>query len=316
MSKRNNEIGHAYEFAYVHVLAERIGVLRPVRVLETEAFLVAKSLWEGLPREEQDTLLRSAEATVDMLLSAEPMIEENRGDELSLTIQSDQHGIEGDVRDILLVRKEQEWEIGLSVKHNNDAVKHSRLSGTNDFGEKWYGVACSETYWQEITPIFRRLEQEQKAGKKWRELEDKGTGIYLPILRAFVKEIEKQVAAHREIPLRLVEYLLGRYDFYKLISVDSKKLTRVTPFNMHGTLNKPATKRPTWIIPAIQLPTKIFASGIEEDSENRAFLCLDKGWSFSLRIHNASTKVEPSLKFDVRLVGKPVSLITLDCLWA
>lgn len=316
MSKKSNEIGHAYEFAYIRVLAERIGSLRPVRIQQTETFFVAKRLWETLPRNDQDTLLHSAEATVDALLSAEPMIEENRGDELSLSIQADRSGVEGDVRDILLVRKEQEWEIGLSVKHNHEAVKHSRLSGVNDFGEKWYGVACSETYWQAIAPIFRRLEQEKEAGRKWRELKDKGAGIYLPILNAFIGEIEKQAVVHKEVPTRLVEYLLGRYDFYKLISIDHKKLTRVTPFNMHGTLNRPATKRPTWIIPAIQLPTKILASGIEKDSQNRAFLCLDKGWSFSLRIHNASTKVEPSLKFDVQLVGKPVSLITLDCLWA
>lgn len=34
----------------------------------------------------------------------------------------------GDVRDIVIKRKDIEWEVGLSIKHNHDAVKHSRLA--------------------------------------------------------------------------------------------------------------------------------------------------------------------------------------------
>lgn len=36
----------------------------------------------------------------------------------------------------------------------------------------------------------------------------------------------------------------------------------------------------------------------------------DKGWQFSFRIHNASAKVEPSLKFDINLEGNPHDLFT------
>ncbi len=31
----------------------------------------------------------------------------------------------------------------------------------------------------------------------------------------------------------------------------------------------------------------------------------DPSWSVSFRIHNASTAVEPSLKFDINLIGFP-----------
>jgi hypothetical protein len=34
----------------------------------------------------------------------------------------------------------------------------------------------------------------------------------------------------------------------------------------------------------------------------------DKGWQISFRIHNASTMVEPSLKFDINIVGLPSNL--------
>ena len=42
---------------------------------------------------------------------------------------------------------------------------------------------------------------------------------------------------------------------------------------------------------------------------------MDEGWQFSFRIHNASTKVEPSLKFDVQIVGMPTTIISINCMW-
>lgn len=39
---------------------------------------------------------------------------------------------------------------------------------------------------------------------------------------------------------------------------------------------------------------------------------LDNGWQFSFRIHNASTKVETSLKFDIQIIGMPASIITIN----
>ncbi len=78
---------------------------------------------------------------------------------------SDDHkGKDGDIRDILVIIKGIEWEIGLSVKHNHFAVKHSRLSKGLDFGEKWYGIKFSDKYWEDITPIFDYLEDEKAKG--------------------------------------------------------------------------------------------------------------------------------------------------------
>lgn len=72
------------------------------------------------------------------------MIVENSDDILFLKIQTDNEGKEGDVRDIVIARKDVKWEIGLSLKHNHFAVKHSRLAKGLDFGNKWFGIPCSE----------------------------------------------------------------------------------------------------------------------------------------------------------------------------
>ena len=42
---------------------------------------------------------------------------------------------------------------------------------------------------------------------------------------------------------------------------------------------------------------------------------MDNGWQISFRIHSASSKVEPSLKFDIQLVGQPIVLFIIDMPW-
>ncbi|MGN1195752.1 MAG: HaeIII family restriction endonuclease [Acutalibacteraceae bacterium] len=37
-------------------------------------------------------------------------------------------------------------------------------------------------------------------------------------------------------------------------------------------------------------------------------IACDEGWSLTMRIHNASSKIEPSLKFDVQLASFPSSI--------
>jgi len=71
---------------------------------------------------------------------------DNADDTLQLIIPTDDRGREGDVRDIIIVRSEIGWEIGISVKNNHSAVKHPRLSSVLDFGEKWFGIKCSDDY--------------------------------------------------------------------------------------------------------------------------------------------------------------------------
>lgn len=107
----------------------------------------------------------SAKAAVSTLFDMEPLIIEDDEDCLELFIQPDTKGVVGDVRDIIILRKHIMWEIGLSIKHNHFAVKHSRLGKQLDFGEKWFEVPCSNEYWNEVKPIFEYLADEIADGK-------------------------------------------------------------------------------------------------------------------------------------------------------
>jgi hypothetical protein len=233
-----------------------------------------------------------------------------------MVLQKDDAGTKGDVRDIVIKRDSIGWEVGLSIKHNHEAVKHSRLSHSLDFGQEWFAVPCSQNYWDDVNPIFTRLEADKAAGKKWSDLADKESAVYIPLLNAFMDEIARTNAADPSMPQKMVEYLIGTNDYYKVVSRDGKKLTLIHTFNMHGSSNKPSKVNISAItVPVVQLPTELVAIKFKSGSNNTVEMYLNNGWQLSFRIHNASTKVEPSLKFDVQFIGMPVSILNIECKW-
>ncbi len=317
MSIKSNNQGRAYEFAYLKTLGEEILKIRPVKIVKNSSFLASERAWNTLCDSEKIMYKISALAGVNTIFEIEPLILDDGNDELELKIQSDENGKEGDVRDILIIRRGIKWEIGLSVKHNHFAVKHSRLSKNLDFGEKWYGIKCSREYWDDINPIFEYLEKEKSKGSKWSELPNKEDDVYIPLLNAFKNELDRQNYLYgKNIPKLMVEYLLGKFDFYKVIGIDSKKITQVQSYNFRGTLNKQGYNRKSkFSIPKSTLPTTIIKLDYKNNSKNTLELYLDAGWQFNFRIHNASTKVETSLKFDIQIIGMPTTIISINCSW-
>ena len=155
-----------------------------------------------------------------------------------------------------------------------------------------------------------------REGVQWSQVEGKATRFYRPILEAFIREIEVQAVEHRDVPERLVRYLLGRFDFYKVVADDTKQQTIVQTFNLAGTLNLiPRMGVAQRCVPRVRLPTRLVSIGFKEGSNTTAELFLDNGWQFSFRIHNARSRVEPSLKFDIQIVGQPSTIVSFYCQW-
>lgn len=317
MSNKSNNQGRAYEYVCLHLLLEKILEIRPAKIIENSSYIASQKAWNSLERAQQVLYKLSAESTIETIFALEPNIVEVNDEFLALYIQPDECGRKGDVRDIIIERKDIVWEIGLSVKHNHFAVKHSRIAKTLDFGKEWYGVQCSDEYWNEVKSVFEFLEEEKNKGTYFRDLESKEDQVYLPLLSAFISELRKQIKKHKNIPLKLVEYLLSRYDFYKIISIDDRKLTVIQSFNMFGTLNLPSkTSEPELKVPKIKLPKKLLSIDFKDNSKTTIIMSFDNGWQFSFRIHNASTFVEPSLKFDIQLIGIPVEVdVKFNCKW-
>ncbi len=316
MSNQSNDKGRAYEYICLQTLFGEINKIRSAEIVENSSLHAAERAWDTVDDKTREVLTISAKAAVATLFDMEPMIVEKDKDTLQLYIQPDTKGEAGDVRDIIIVRKDVRWEIGLSIKHNHFAVKHSRLGKNLDFGDRWFSVPCSQNYWDEIRPIFAYIDQEKQANKKWSELPSKAEDIYIPLLNAFVNEIKKANAENDGIPKKMVEYLLGQFDFYKVISIDNKNVTQIQTYNLRGTLNQANNKeQPKIIVPVSSLPTRIVSFDFKPGSDNTVELYMDGGWQFSFRIHNASTYVESSLKFDIQIIGMPASIISINCSW-
>lgn len=284
------ENGKAFEFAVANSTSSALGR----QILDNAAARYAKSCFEKLPTPISEQFVLSAENAVAHILK----IESNHialEDPEYIEIAEDERGKRGDVRDVLIVSKKS--ELGFSCKNNHDALKHSRLSPKIDFIANW-GLdqqGCSSAYWEAVRPLFAELasmKNESGGTKLFNELENIGRDYYLPILEAFSAELLRVMGPDavdsQRAAAAFVHYIIGRNDFYKIMNL--KTHTEIQGFNFDGSLSVPKSKTPTHLVSLDNLDGGNFAKTTR----------FNRGYAFNFRIHNASSRVEPSFKFDVR----------------
>lgn len=143
-----------------------------------------------------------------------------------------------------------------------------------------------------------------------------GYGDICTAAAGFMDEISRAYRENTDVPRKMFEYLIGMKDYYKIVRHDSKHFTLIYTFNLHGALNKSGQREVSAItVPLVELPSRIIALDFKPDSYNTAEMYMNNGWQLSSRIHNASTRVEPSLKFDVHLIDMPPSVLRMECRW-
>lgn len=307
--------GKAFEYAILKEFQEKLQRVTTIEVITNEAYTTAKKHFDSFGNILQSEFLLYSSFAVNFLIDIEPRLSNSFDDNdiLQLEILTDDKGQDGDVRDVVAIRLLQKWEIGVSAKNNHKAVKHSRLSNKINFGEKWLGIPVSDTYFNEVKPIFDSLDKMRKESNKtktWESLGDYHSSIYQPILESFKKELLKIYNTNpTKVASTLVEYLIGTKDFYKVIK--SKHNIEIQAYNLHGTLNQPFENIiPKFNTPQVNLPTKIISIDYKKDTKTTLIIKLNNDWELSFRIHNASSRIEPSLKFDINLLKAPKTLFT------
>lgn len=312
------ENGKAFEFSiancyYNYLKNNGVNVV----LVEDASYENAKRCYKRQACCAQNIFNSASLKTVETLLVLEPGLtaQQNHEDILQIRIASDSEGEQGDVRDVIFNRKNisPAWEVGFSAKNNHEAVKHSRLSMKINFGERWLNHPCSLLYFQEIAPIFEMLQafRRDTPAYKWSLIEDKESKVYVPLLKAFRKEMLRLSHKYSDVPRNLLCYLIGRYPFYKIIKDDTTKTVVVKAFNIEGKLNRTVNgQRARVKTDKIKLPTRIIEFDFVKGSKTTLMMVLDEGWQISFRIHNASNLIEPSLKFDIQLIGNPPVLFT------
>ena len=320
MAKSGNQTktGKAFEYACAQAIFHKVGNITDIEVQQSPQLSTARRYYSYLKALEQDNYRLGADAAIRIIDRLEPNLFYGQG-KLTVGLQTDSQGQAGDVRDVLCKRG-SDWQIGLSCKHNHKAVKHSRVSDSIDIGKEWFKKKASQTYFDEMRKVFsplRRMRERSLVADKnkpalWSDILDKEDTCYVPVLKAFREEIARLDSDNPgEIPGQLIRYLIGRNDFYKVIMNDKKRYTQIDAININGTLNKVAGNKKALVdVPTLKLPKKFYEIGFEEDKRNTLIVVCDQGWQVSMRIHNASSRVEPSLKFDVQLLAMPQSILT------
>lgn len=255
----------------------------------------------------------AARSGIKTIAGLEPRLLNGEG-KLYLEIAADSSGVGGDVRDIVCIRGDDydgRWEIGLSCKHNHEALKHPRITEGMDFGADWMGASCSKAFFSKMESIMQPLTKNTGKEVLWSQIHDKSESFYIPILEAYLEEIRLICNENPNASKKLLEYFFGNHDFYKVIMDESRKATRVEGFNMFGTLNKSYKQlKPIVNVSKVVYPTRLIAAERKQEkgvlSATTIILTCDGGWAVSMRLHNKDSRAKlTSLAWDVQLVGHP-----------
>ena len=89
---------------------------------------------------------------------------------------------------------------------------------------------------------------------------------------------------------------MGKPDYYKVMAYRSRNLVVVRGYNFGRTLS---CRRPSF-------PQFLISAALYRGTT--LVLTFDGGWVFTMRIHTAESRIVPSLKWDVRIIGHPADL--------
>ncbi|MDB5122547.1 MAG: restriction endonuclease [Mucilaginibacter sp.] len=301
--------GKAFEYALIIEAQTILSASVNVNIVIDSNYTNCLNCFNVHTTRQQTRYSAAAIAAINHIISLEPRLtnSQNTLDTLTLQLQSDSLGRNGDVRDILFIRSTQNWEIGISAKNNHKALKHSRLSIIKDFGASWVGVPCSQIYFNSIRPVFTQLLTLKHSGALWRHLANKHANYYQPVLTAFRNELDLINRNNVNIPQSLVAYIIGRNDFYKVMK--RARVVEIIAFNLHGNLGRSINGvRGVTSIPRLNLPTQIVQFQMMAGKTDTLSMICNQGWQLSFRIHSAESLVIPSLKFDINLIGHPNSM--------
>lgn len=133
MSNNSNKFGRAYEYAWFLTIKQVLNNYS-LEIENNKYINNLEILWELLDNKNKKLLLASASSAFKMISYLEPLIMKTK-ENIKLSFADDRNGITGDVRDLIIYLSKHNRTIGISLKHNNDSAKHSRISPRLNFGK-------------------------------------------------------------------------------------------------------------------------------------------------------------------------------------
>lgn len=290
-------------------ILEREGVPYDIRSdAESKYFM---ELWEDTD-EDRNLAYRQALPAVERIAEKEPFLFVKDGDPLVIRLNYLDRELERDsFGEILLERPDKDWRFSISIKDDanvlttmpladrtrDNFMDHVNVSNEiDDFGDRIFGVPCSNEYFDEVNDILQRIDQSRK--EAWAEKLTDDDFVYdniiTPMLGAMGREFPRIFEYHPEAPKKLLDYFYGTIDYYFLKPIKELEITRIGAVNAHGGLGCIPNNRNHYV-PVIVYPTKLFdvrfATGkYGELSKDTLQLAFDGGWSICINIHTTYTE--------------------------
>ncbi len=291
LSKRQTNgrgLEHAFGLAVESCLGVRVS--GDVNYLRRKAF-------EHLGSEIREVFSKDARSLLEHVLQLEGIPQGERG--WSARYLDDASARDGDVRDIVISKGDR--DVGISCKSNHKAFKHSRISPESSLRVAWRLSPVSGSdrrYVRELDLLFNQLESQPF--DKWSDLgARRKQAFYDACIAAFSKEIRHLIAeiGDSKISPGLVRYFLGSKGYYKCVVSGRGSFLQAFCFGRS-------------VVARISLPRRLVALDFPPGKHGVLHMHFDRGFSFSLRLHNASSGYERSLKFDIQALALPQSLYT------
>ncbi len=292
MSKRQTTNGRGLEHAFGLAVKRCLGieVIGDVKALRKSAYAY---LDPGL----QEVFSKDAVSLLGHILQLEGIPQGERG--WSARFLDDSCARQGDVRDIVISKGDR--EVGISCKSNHKAFKHSRISPKSSLRVAWRLSPFSASdlrYVRELGRLFDDLEAQPF--DRWPDLSARRKQVFCDAcIVAFTREIRHLVNEEGEskISRGLVAYFLGSKGYYKCVVSERGSFLQAFCFGRSA-------------VARISLPKRLVALDFPPGRHGVLHMHFDRGFSFSLRLHNASSDYERSLKFDIQALALPQSLYT------
>ena len=202
--------GKAFEYTVAQALSEAL----EVPIIESSEFQNTKNCFDKVSPKLQNRFPIASTLAIQHIVEKESKnIAKN--EPKGIWIASDSNGQKGDVRDVVV--QSDDSELGISCKTNHDDFKHSRLSGTANFVQKWGldPLGCSDEYWTAVRPLFAELKNiRNNSGAKalWSDQVDVPNRFYWKVLDAFEAELLRLTAPDAprsaEVTKSLISYII------------------------------------------------------------------------------------------------------------
>lgn len=278
----------------------------PYEIFEDDAYKGYKEFWANADDDQKSLGLRQARPAIDRIFRKEPFVFKNEGGPLVIKFNDETRKMKDSFGELLLEREALKWRIAFSIKNDARIIASTAVADRDtaeyqdhtvnvyneidDFGDRIFGVPCSNEYFQDMNAILERISSHDK--QSWAEkLTDDSyayDNLIKPMLKAIGDEIIRICKDHPEAPERLIDFFYGKIDYYYLNPIAELELTRIGAINSHKGLGRIPNNSNHYTQP-VAFPTKLldvrFANGkYGELSKDTIQISFDGGWAICITV--------------------------------